>query len=494
MSDVVVSERVAAVEASERSAVRRVTGARVVYAAAFGWAAAFGALAMLHHAAFLSARYDLGNMVQAIWSTAHGHLLEVTSTGGGEFTRLGAHFDPILALFAPLWWVWPSPLLLVAVQAAALATGAVPVFWLARKHLLSETVAVWLAVAYLLYAPIQLLTIDDFHPVALGVPLLLFALWYLDEDRLGAFAVFGLLAALTGEEFPALVGWLGVWYAVRRRRVRTGSSIAVAGFAASAVAFYVLIPAFSRGTGLFADRYAEYGGSLPGIASALVHRPLDVAGTAFTGSHLIYILLLTIPWAGLFLLEPVLAFGAAPMLLLNLLSANQFQSSIGFHYTAPIVPFLVGASILGAARLRPAVATHAVLTVLALMTFALVNSPFRLAGGWVDDFHAPARAADLAAVRLIPDGVPVAASNHLGAQLSDRSRILAFPVLADAQWAAVDTHDGFLADKYAPRRFRADVARLRRDPHWKLVFEQDGVLVLRRVRAGGPVSIDRPSA
>jgi uncharacterized membrane protein len=493
VSDVVVSERVAAVESSERSAVRRLTAARVLYAAAFGWTAAFGGLAVLHHVAFLSARYDLGNMVQAVWSTAHGHFLEVTSTGGGQFTRLGAHFDPILALFAPLWWVWPSPLLLVLVQAAALGSGALPVFWLARKHVLSETLAAWLAVAYLLYAPIQLLTVDDFHPVALGVPLLLFALWYLDEDRLGAFAVCAVLASLTGEEFPALVGWLGVWYILRRRRVRAGSVIAVAGIAVSVLAFYAVIPAFSPGSGLFASRYAEYGGSPAGIAGALVHRPLDVFATAFTGPHVIYVLLLTIPWAGLFLLEPVLALGAAPMLLLNLLSANEFQSSIGYHYTAPIVPFLVGASVFGAARLRPAVARHFGITVLALMTLGLVNCPFRLTGGWVADLRSPTRAAELDAVKLIPEGVPVSASNHLGARLSGRSRFLAFPVLGPAQWAAVDVHDGFLADKYAPRRFRADVARLRHDPHWKLVFERDGVLVLRRVRRGGPASLERTS-
>jgi hypothetical protein len=88
--------------------------------------------------------------------------------------------------------------------------------------------------------------------------------------------------------------------------------------------------------------------------------------------------------------------------------------------------------------------------------------------------------------------VPVTASNHLGARLSARSRFLAFPLLADAQWAALDMHDGFLADQYAPRRFRAYVARLRHDPHWKLVFERDGVLVLRRVRPGGPFRLGPP--
>ena len=42
-------------------------------------------------------RFDLGNMVQAVWSTAHGHPLADHDLRGEQVSRLGAHFDPILA-------------------------------------------------------------------------------------------------------------------------------------------------------------------------------------------------------------------------------------------------------------------------------------------------------------------------------------------------------------------------------------------------------------
>jgi uncharacterized membrane protein len=466
------------------------TPAGFVYCAAGAWVVACAGLAALRDAAFATARFDLGNMVQAVWSTAHGRFLETTSGSGLQFTRLGAHFDPILAFFAPLWWVWPSPLLLVFVQALALGAGAVPVYWLGRKHLPSPTLAAWFAAAYLLYAPLQWLPLDDFHPVALGVPLLLAALWYLDEDRLRAFAVFALLASLTGEEMPALVGLLGIWYALRRRRVRVGALILATGLAASAVVFYVIIPAFSPGASVFAGRYDAFGGSPGGLATAFVHRPLDVLAALSSGRDIGYTLALLVPWAGLFLLEPLLAFGAVPMLLLNLISSNPNQAAISFHYTAPIIPFVVGASVLGAARLPRNAVRHAGLVVLVIMTLGLMLSPGRLVVGYVNDLRGPERAASLAALQLIPPGVPVAASNRLGGHLSERRRILAFPVLADAQWAVVDSDDGFVRDVYAPRSFAADVARLRHDPHWKSVFDRDGVLVLHRVRPGGPVSLE----
>ena len=161
------------------------------------YAAGFAALSVLRHDAFVSVRFDLGNMVQAVWSTAHGHPLRMTGLHGDQISRLGAHVDPILVLFAPLWWVWPSPDMLLVAQAVAVAFGALPLYWLARKHLGSARAALGFALAYLLYPPVQWLVLDDFHAVALACPLLLFGFWYLDEDRLGTFAFVAFLAMLT---------------------------------------------------------------------------------------------------------------------------------------------------------------------------------------------------------------------------------------------------------------------------------------------------------
>src|SRR2546430_15097488 len=98
-------------------------------------------------------------MVQAVVSTAHGPFLEATPASGRQAVRLGSHVDPFLALLVPLWWVWPSPLMLVVFQIVAVAAGALPVYWLAREHLGSERAGGEFAFAYLLYpaAPVNAL-------------------------------------------------------------------------------------------------------------------------------------------------------------------------------------------------------------------------------------------------------------------------------------------------------------------------------------------------
>jgi len=177
----------------------------LLVAASAAYAAAFGFFSVRRHDAFETGRFDLGNMVQVVWSTAHGHPLRMTETHGRQVSRLAAHVDPILVLFAPLWRIWPSPDMLLVVQAVAIATGAFPVFWLARRHLGSERAALGFALVYLLFPATQWLTLNEFHPVALACPLLLFAFWYLDEERWLPFALFAVAAATTKEEIPLVL-------------------------------------------------------------------------------------------------------------------------------------------------------------------------------------------------------------------------------------------------------------------------------------------------
>ena len=144
--------------------------ASLLGAAIAAYAAGFAALSIAAPRAFNTGRFDLGNMVQAVWSTAHGHPLRMTDLHGEQISRLAAHVDPILVLFAPLWWIWPSPHLLLVVQAVAVALGALPVFWLAASTSASRRAGLGFALAYLLYPATEWLTLNEFHPVALAAP------------------------------------------------------------------------------------------------------------------------------------------------------------------------------------------------------------------------------------------------------------------------------------------------------------------------------------
>src|SRR5262249_18676 len=193
----------------------------------------------------------------------HGHFLETTTLNGHQNDRLGFHVDPFLLVLAPLFWIWSSPVLLLVVQVLAVARGALPVFWLARKHLGSSRAAAPFSFAYLLYPAVQFNAFtngSDFHSVSIAIPLLLYGIWFLDEDRLVAFSVVGLLACTTKEEIPLAVGCLGIWYAVRKGNRLFGLSVFAVGLAITLFDLQWVIPHFSStGAHPFVGRYHSRG-------------------------------------------------------------------------------------------------------------------------------------------------------------------------------------------------------------------------------------------
>lgn len=489
--------------ASVRSTIARPTAGRLrsltaaerlAYGTTCVYAAVFTLFAVARHLAFLSQRDDLGNMTQAIWATLHGHFLSTTTESGAQVSRLGIHVDPFLVLLTPLWWVWSNPLLLVILQSIAVSAGSLPVFWLARKRLQSERAAVFFVFAYLLYPSTQFNAFavsTGFHSVTIAIPLLLFAIWFLDEGRLVPFAVVSTIAATTKEEIPLVIGIIGLWYGWEHRRWRVGVPLFFAGAALTVVNFLVVLPHFGGGGYTFGDRYAAVGGSPAGIARTAVTHPIALVHAVATTHKLVYLLLVFVPFLGFWLFEPLLVIAVAPELAINLLSSDPNQSAIPFHGASAMVPCVVASSIFGLARLRrhvPRLERHVdrlALYACAAVAATAVYSPFVIGLGWATQ-ALPGNATHRAkaqALSLIPSGVPVSASNQLGGHLSQRLRIMIFPVVREADWVVVDEHDPTYRSEAG---FLQRIRSLRHSAGWSLVYSSRGVLVFRRAAAPAP--------
>ena len=442
----------------------------------------FATAVALFYFGFHEERLDVGDMVQAIWSTTHGRLLEFTTPTGQQASRLGVHTDVFLLLLVPFWLVWHSALLPLVMQPLAIAAGALPVYWLARKHLGSERAAAHVSFAYLLFPATQFSAFtptSGFHPISFAVPIILFAIWFLDEDRLVPFAVCALLAATTKEEIPLAVGCLGIWYAVAKGKRKQGVTIFVAGVGLSLLAFLVVIPHFSKpGYAPFAGRYASVGGSPRGILHTAVTDPGALLHTIATPHKAIYLLLLLVPFLGLSLLAPLLLLGAVPDLVINLLSGKPSSTAIGSSYTGGLLPFLIAATIFGMAKLKRDPRETSLFVLVAVAAIA-INSPIRTTA------HAPRVAADVeprpasAATRTRPR------SPHRAGSRDERAR--GIPVGASLRVHLPVRQRGALARSESQRHCghsqiseRSRLRWMREHPGWKAEYKSNGVYVLRR--------------
>ena len=256
---------------------------RSLWAAIAAYAAGFASLSILRHRAYTTGRYDLGNMVQTVWNTAHGHFLQMTSGDGVQISRLGRALrpDPRRVRAALVDLAEPGdaarrPGGRRRARRAARSSGS------RASTSAASAPALGFALVYLLYPATEWLTLNEFHPVALACPFLLFAFWYLDEDRLRA--VRDLRRAGDDDEGGDRARRRrasGIWYAIRRRHA-AGAAIAGAGLLVSALAIAVVIPHFNAGAeSSFYGRYDAIGGSAGGIVKTAFTHPWTLFEQAF---------------------------------------------------------------------------------------------------------------------------------------------------------------------------------------------------------------------
>jgi uncharacterized membrane protein len=322
--------------------------------------------------------------------------------------------------------------------------------------------------------------------VTLAAPLLLFAIWFLDENRLGAFALAAGLALATGELIGLGVAGLGLWYAFARGRRRVGLAIAAVGAGWTVVCLKLIIPAFSGGSSVFYDRFTSVGGSPSGIVRTLFTDPGAILSQLTTFQDARYLLALLAPLLGLWLWSP-LVLAALPQLGINLLAGFDSATLPQYQYAAPIVPYLFAASVFGLRRYRPRMrllVSMAVVFFCGLLLVAIAPRPGRDPYVYAERDSARHLDAVRAALAHVPDGAPVATTNRIGGQVSDRRYVYSFPLRANADWVVVDRRDPWLAsagEGDAPRLFQRELASLESDARFELIFAQDGVLAYRRV-------------
>ncbi len=279
-----------------------------------------------------------------------------------------------------------------------------------------------------------------------AIPLFLFAIWYLDTGRLRAFVVCAILVAATGELMGLPLAGLGLWYWLGRRR-RAVLAIAAAGIIWTALCLAVIIPAFRGDVSPFYDRFASVGGSPQGVLRTVFTDPGAIVTALTSSSDLYYLLSLSAPLAGLFLLAPALAVVALPQLLVNSLSDWPTTTDARHHYSAAVIPFLIAASVLALGR----VSTARRAGIAAAIAILSVSTSF-IVGPWPDapgsraiamhaalpEMHVRALAG---AVANVPDGDPVSATNTVGSHLAERRYFYSVPVVGRAEWIVLDTWD-----------------------------------------------------
>ena len=402
--------------------------------------ALYAYLSWLQWERFFFPSWDLAIFSAAISQYAQGDA-PIVWIKGDHYHLLGDHFHPLLVVLAPVWWVWPSPLALLWVQAALFALSSVPLTLAAMRRLGTPLGAIAGAL-YVFSFGIQGSHSVQFHEYALAVPLLACAVVAALEGRTYAAVAWSAPLVFVKEDLGLTVAVFGCVLAwmhrdrdreaalpqripygpptLTRSYVRSlpravhpaGVGLAVWGLTWFVLATFVIVPALSPQGGY---EYANHFGSLTGLfapADKWVTLAMFVAFMGVTGvkSPLAYVLVPTLAW--------------------RMAGGVEHYWGWQWHYNSILMPIAFGALLHVLPDIRAGARRLAALGACALSTAWLGASlPVAALASGADDDASFAHSARQA-VAAVPHGASVAADLDLLAPLVPH---------ASVQWVHGDT-------------------------------------------------------
>ncbi|WP_238393131.1 DUF2079 domain-containing protein [Myxacorys almedinensis] len=293
----------------------------------------------VRHGLFQSSALDLGYFDQAIYLISQG-LPPIVSFWG--YHVMGGHADWIIYGIAGLYKLYPSIYWLFAIQAIALAMGALPSWHLARQARLAPPQATAIALVYLLYPLVFNLNLFDFHPEVIALPLLLSAVLAARGNRVGWFTLCIILSLGCRDALSLTIAAMGLWLIAIEKKGECGAIALSLGTAWFLIATQAVIPHFRPGGVESVSRYAYLGESLFEVIANIFLKPHLVFSKVFSLDTLVYLLFLVIPLAwGLSVRHLLHLLPAVPTLAMNILSDLPSQRDLLHQYSLPALPFLL---------------------------------------------------------------------------------------------------------------------------------------------------------
>jgi uncharacterized membrane protein len=462
------------------------------------YVAVFGTLTYQQQSNYGTYGYDQGIYDQGIWLVSQFKNPFLTIRGLDYF---GHHVNIITLIFVPAYWLGAGPHFLYAVETVWLAAGAIPIWLLGRDRLKSAWLPLGLCAAYLLYPWVEWMNWWDFHPDALIITPLMFAYWLATKRRWGWFWVAVAITLSCKEDAGLAVFALGICLWLKHRQRAWGLVTAIAGGTWFLICTKLIIPFANAGAGPFyVSRFSDLGSSIFSIMGNFVIHPSRWIKLVFARSRWTYYAQVFWPVALIALLEPLVLLIGVPQILVNTISGSNNQLNIHYGFLTAIVTAGVFLATVEACAKRGRTAAGRRFMVGLTMSAALASnvawSPSPISVNFHKGFWLQPKPQDQAidkAISIVPKNASVSATYNIDDHMTHRVLIYEYPNPWIVRfWGIRDTKppdpskvDWLVLDTRAignqPMLYKALLKT-----EFKLVFDEDGILVLHRVRPGIP--------
>ncbi|MCX6784082.1 MAG: DUF2079 domain-containing protein [candidate division WWE3 bacterium] len=329
------------------------------------------------YATFQTSKFDLGIMAQTVWNTAHGRFFEFTDHFGTNMSQAATHTDYLMVIFAPLFWIWNDPRVLLVAQALLLTSSVIPIYLLIKIKTKSNWLGLIWGIIFLVYPAVAFLLLSDFHSVTLVIPLFIWAFYFLEKNWLIPFLIVIGLALFGKEEISLIVIFFGLYIAFFRHRKHLGLAVITCGILWAIVTFGLIIPSYGgireksftsftnyalsdqsemfrtgNSQNFFLNRYDQFGDSYTNIAWNIISNPKNTLSVLISSENRDYLFKVFGPLIFIPALNLPIILITLPEFAINLLSNNSAMKGIKLQYISSIIPFLFVSSIFFIAYLK----------------------------------------------------------------------------------------------------------------------------------------------
>lgn len=340
---------------------------------------AYASWSVVKHNRFQTSAVDLALFDQPLWHYSRGEApystVKYNSVPGAHI--LGDHFHPTLALLSPLYWLWDDVRVILVAQAVLAVLSAWPIYQIARLKLGHKFFSLSLTFSYLTFLGFQTALDYDFHEVAVAILPFSLALYYLITNNLIGYVISAVLAALTKEDMPLFIAFLGIFSLVRLRKVKLGGLTVLFGFTLYFVVTQFLIPHFKGDRFAYEELDPRLGKTSFDLLKTAALNPwlvLNVLFFPFLKTKTMLNLLAS--FAFLPLLSPITLLLAIPNLAGRFLTRLPQRWLIRYQYGINVTPILAAAVIFGLEDLKKVgFLRRRFDTILKVSSFLLIAAP-----------------------------------------------------------------------------------------------------------------------
>jgi uncharacterized membrane protein len=306
---------------------------------------------------FQAPTFDMGASIQIAQTILRTGLpLEtanwVSSNGTQSINFFGIHFSLVRYMFAGAYWVLPSAITLLFIQALFVSLGSIPAYKLALHVLHDKRTALLVAGLYLLIPPIVMSNLYDVHEESIIPFALMSAYYFYVTKQYNKSIVFFVFMGMIQESADALIffaalqliafNWADHRQLFKDHKLTKPTAITIALLVAAPVAFVLenhLFQVINPGAGF-----------VPLAPQAYAISPLNII--KYAPQKLVYWFVLLALTGFLPLLNRKALILAVPWFVVSVFGGNPNFSVFFFQYSFLIIPVLIIGLVHGLERLR----------------------------------------------------------------------------------------------------------------------------------------------